>query len=53
MNVIIGPVALRSGRYWIGVASGNRYCTSLRRTAERALSDARVLESTLTPEATP
>lgn len=44
IDVIIGHVALRSGRYWVGVASGNRYCTRLRRTPERALADAQRLE---------
>jgi hypothetical protein len=42
--VHIGPVAIRPGKYWIGVASGNRFCTKQRRTASRAIEDARKME---------
>lgn len=39
-----GPAAIRHGRYWLGYASGN-VCTGIkRRTAERALADARRIE---------
>lgn len=44
INVIQGPAAIAVGRYWIGVASGNRYCEKRRRTPEKALEDARKKE---------
>jgi hypothetical protein len=40
INVLQGPCALALGRYWIGIASGNRYAKKRRRTPERALEDA-------------
>jgi hypothetical protein len=44
MNVIKGPAAVAVGKYWVGVATGNRYCKKLRRTVEKALEDAEKLE---------
>jgi hypothetical protein len=43
-NVIQGPAAIRVGRYWLGVASGNRPAKNLRRTPERAIKDAVAIE---------
>jgi hypothetical protein len=40
INVIKGYAAIAVGKYWVGVASGNQYCKKLRRTSDRALSDA-------------
>ncbi len=41
INVILGPVALSvGGGYWIGVASGNRYCDKRCRKPETAIKDA-------------
>lgn len=46
--VIKGPAAIGQVgyqlRYWVGVASGNRYCKYLRRTPEKAIEDATRLE---------
>jgi len=42
--VHIGPAAIAVGRFWIGVASGNRHCSRLRRSSEQALRDAQKLE---------
>ncbi len=47
-TVINGPAALRVGRYWVGVASGNKYATRKRRTVAKALADARTLEKPCT-----
>lgn len=44
MNVIIGPVAVRIGRYWVGVASGNRYSAKRRLSWKTALADAEKME---------
>ncbi len=44
IDVIRGPVAFRIGKYWVGVASGNRYTRQHRKTAQRALADAAKLE---------
>lgn len=47
-NVIKGPAAIgqvgHQMKYWVGVASGNRYCRHLRRTPERAIEDAEKIE---------
>lgn len=41
INVIIGPAAIAVyNSYWIGVASGNCYCSKKRRTPEAAIKDA-------------
>ena len=44
IDVQRGPVAVRIGRYWIGVASGNIYSQKKRRDPDRAISDAMRLE---------
>lgn len=38
--MIKGPAAVAYGKYWVGVASGDRYCKKHRRTLEKALEDA-------------
>ena len=43
-DVIVGPCALRIGKYWVGVASGNKYCSKQRRTKQKALDDAEKIE---------
>lgn len=43
-KVVTGPAAVRSGRYWIGYASGNLTDEIRRKTPEKALEDARRLE---------
>jgi len=43
-RIIEGPCAIRVGKYWVGVASGNRRSCNYRRTVEKALEDAKKLE---------
>lgn len=45
IRVEVGYCALKVGRYWVGVAWGNRWARKHRRTAERALRDARDLDA--------
>jgi len=48
-----GPAALRVGKYWVGVASGNRYARKLRRTPEAAMKDAAKMEPKRLNETSP
>ena len=56
ISVIKGPAAFsyegcNGHRYWFGVASGNRHCHKNRRTADRAIEDARSLEVKINEQA--
>lgn len=42
--VHIGPAAIHVHGGWVGVASGNRFCRRVSKTAKRALKDARAAE---------
>ena len=46
-NVIIGPAALKFGKYWVGYASGNISTHKRRIKVKDALIDAEKLEKTL------
>lgn len=50
-KVVTGPAAVRSGRYWIGYASGHRTLGIRRVSPDRALEDARRLEAAPPAEA--
>ena len=44
IDVIKGPAAIAVGKYWVGRASGNRFCKKRRRKPESAIKDAQRIE---------
>lgn len=46
IDIVKGPAAIKVGKYWVGVASGNQWCKKRRRKPDKAIKDAKKLEPT-------